>query len=99
MFLNLHEVKTDTVTAVDLVVDLWIIKGAVQFTDVVVFMGVWEAVAGVVDAVESFQMTMSRIETTTTTQIPPNRINRQRKRKLLRDTHRRHQRLQIQRSH
>ena len=56
-------------------------------------MGVWEAVVGVVDAVESFRMTMTRIET----EIPQSRINRQRKRKLLRDTPRRHQRLQIQR--
>lgn len=93
MFLNLHTVKTDTVTAVDLVVDQSIIKGVVHFTDVVVFMGVWEAVVGVVDAVESFRMTMTRIET----EIPQSRINRQRKRKLLRDTPRRHQRLQIQR--
>jgi hypothetical protein len=96
MFLNLHTVKTDTVTAVDLVVDLSIIKGVVHFTDVVVFMGVWEAVVGVVDAVESFRMTMTRTETTTT-EIPQSRINRQRKRKLLRDTPRRHQRLHIQR--
>lgn len=97
MFLKCHTVKTDMATAVDLVVDLSIIKDVVHFTDVVVFMGVWEAVVGVVDAVESFRMkTMTRIEITTT-DIPPSRINRQRKRKLLRDTHRRHQRLQIQR--